>query len=76
MTFGGGGGLLLDVSVKIEMIDFLQPRITRNTCNRCCIHFVHPSLPFARMMLGACFGLGIYALDMAIKTTIRGSSAG
>ena len=26
-TFGGVGHLLLDVSVKLEIIDFLQPRI-------------------------------------------------
>ena len=31
-TFGGGGGryLLLDVSDKMEIIDFLQPRIKQN----------------------------------------------
>ena len=26
-----------------------------------------------KMNLGACFGLGLFALDTAIKTTIRGS---
>ena len=29
--------------------------------------------PFARMILGACFGLGPSTLDTAIETTIRGS---
>ena len=78
----GGGVLLLDVSVKMEIIDFLQPRIKQKllkniiiTPEKCVIdiHYVQLSLSFARVMLRAYFGLGPFALDMTIKTTIRGS---
>ena len=85
-TFGGGGVgvLLLDVSVKMEIIDFLQPRIKQKlreniiiTPEKCvkCIDYVQLQSPFARMILGlgGCFGPGPFALDTVIETTIRGS---
>ena len=37
------------------------------------IDFVQPSSPFMRMMLRECFGLGPFALDVAIETMIKGS---
>ena len=36
------------------------------------IDYVQPSLPHVRMILGACFGLGPFALDMTIETMVRG----
>ena len=35
--------------------------------------YVQPLSQFMRVKLGACFGLGPFTLDTAIKTTIRGS---
>ena len=74
--------MLLDVSVKIEIIDFLQPRFKQKlrenitmTPVKCVtgIDYVQPSSTFVRVILGAYFGLGQFALDKAIETTIRGA---
>ena len=51
----------------METIDVLQELIINN-CD-----YVHSWSPFVRIILGACFGLGPFALDTAIETTIRGS---
>ena len=37
------------------------------------IDYMFPSLLFVRVILGACFGLGQFALDRGIETTIKGS---
>ena len=77
----GGGGLLLDVSVKMEIIDFLQPRIKQKlrensiiTPEKCVIgvDYVHLWSPFARAILVGCFAASPFALDKAIETTIKG----
>ena len=81
MTFRGVGVLLLEVSDKMEIMDFLQPRIKQSckniiiTLEKCVIgiDYVHHYLPLVRKILGACFGLGPFTLDTAIDTTIRGS---
>ena len=79
---GGGrwiGVLLLDVSVKMEIIDFLLPQTKQKlfkniiiTPQKCVkgIDYVQPLLQFMRVKLGACFD---FTLDTAIKTAIRGS---
>ena len=81
-VWGGVGVLLLDVSVKLEIIDFLQPRIKRKLREyiiiipeKCVIgiEYVQSLSPFARIIFRACLGPGLFALDMAIDTTIRGS---
>ena len=77
---------MLDVSVKMDIIDFLQSRIKQKLQENAIItpkkgviligiDLVQSSLPFMKMILGACFGLGQspFALDIAIKTMIRGS---
>ena len=73
---------MLDVSVKLEIIDFLQPRIKQKlreyiiiTPEKCVIgiDYVQSLLPFARIIFGACFGPGLFALDTSVDTTIRGS---
>ena len=74
--------MLLDVSVKMEIIDFLLPRIKQKlfkniiiTLQKCVIgiDYVQPLSQFLRVKLGACFGPGPFTLDTAMKTTIRGS---
>ena len=72
--------MLPDVWIKMEIIDFLQPRIkqklTENTITpeKCviAIDYVQSSLQCVRMIFGACFGLGLdpFAQDMVIKTRI------
>ena len=66
----------------MEFIDFLQPRIKQKlrqniiiTPQKCVIgiDYIHPWSLFVRMILGACFGPGPFALDIAVKTTIRES---
>ena len=66
----------------MEIIDLLQPRIKQKlreniiiTPEKCVIgiDYVHHLSPLAGMILGARFGLGPFALDTAIETTIRGS---
>ena len=60
----GLGVLLLDVSIKMEIIDFPLPKIKQKlpeniiTPKKCVIRigYVQPSSQFARMILGACFG--------------------
>ena len=65
---------MLDVPVKMEIIDFAQPRIKQKlpeniiiTPDKCVIgiDYVHPCSPFARMILRVCFGLGPFTLDTA-----------
>ena len=75
------GVLLLDVSVKTEIIDFLLPRIKQKLCEniitleKCAIgiNYVQPSSWVMRMMRQACYGLGPFALDTVIKTMIKES---
>ena len=68
----GGRGLLLDVSVKMENIDFLLPRIKQKLLKNIIItpqkfligiDYVQPLSQFMRVKFGACFGLGPFALD-------------
>ena len=65
--------MLLDFPVKMEIIDFPQPRIKQKlreniiiTPDKCVIgiDYVHPCSRFARMIL-ECFGPGPFALDTA-----------
>ena len=81
-TFRGVGVLLLDVSVKIEIIDFLLQRIKQKLLKNIIItpqtfpigiDYVQPLSQFMRVKLGACFGLGPFTLDTMIKTMIRRS---
>ena len=73
--------MLLDVSVKMEIIDFLQPRIKQELPENIiitpkkCVKGIMFILDFARMILGACFGLGPsrIGLNKVIETKIRGS---
>ena len=81
-TFREVGVLLLDVSVKMEIIDFLLPRIKQKLLKNITItpqknmigtDYVQPLSQFMRVKLGACFGLGPFTLDIMIKTMIRQS---
>ena len=82
-SLGHLGVLLLDISVKMEIIDyFLLPRIKQKLLKNIIItlqkfligiDYVQPLSQFMRVKLGACFGLGLFTLDTMIKTMIRGS---
>ena len=81
-TFRGVGVLLLDIFVKIEITDFLLPRIKQKLLQNIIItpqkfligiDYVQPLSRCMRVKLGACFGLGPFTLDTMIKTMIRGS---
>ena len=72
----GGGGLLLDVAVKMEIMDFLMPWIKQKLFKniiiipqKCVIgiDYVHPLLQFLGVKLGACFDPGPFILDTPDK---------
>ena len=79
---GGIGLLLLDVFVKMEIIDFLLPQIKQKQFKNIIIapqkfiigiDYVQLLSQFMRVKLGACFGLDSFTLDTTMKTMIRGS---
>ena len=74
--------MLLDVSVKMEIIDFLLPQIKQKLLKDIMItlhkfligiDYVQLLLQFMTVKLGACFGPSPFTLDTMIKTMIRGS---
>ena len=69
---GGVGVLLLDVSVKMEILDFLLPRSKQKLLENIIIipqkfvieiDYLQPLLQFMRVKLGSCFSLGPFTLD-------------
>ena len=78
----GGGVLLLDVSIKMEIIVFLQPRVKKKlreniiiTPEKCLIgvDYVHSLIAICENDSWSMFGPGPFAPNTAIETTIRGS---
>ena len=65
---GGGGGCCLTFLLRWELLIFPSQKLRENiiiTPDKFVIDFdyVHPCSPFAKRILGACFGPGPFALD-------------